>query len=59
MLEFEEACEEQRIPLFVLPPAKPKYNGGVERSNIIFREEFYNRSDLQESSLMEIRRELL
>ena len=25
---------------------KPEYNGGVERSNRIFREEFYARSDL-------------
>jgi putative transposase len=46
MAEFEEACSDLDIPLFVLPPKKPKYNGGVERSNRIFREEFYARNDL-------------
>jgi IS30 family transposase len=56
---FEEICEKLGIPLFVLPPAKPKYNGGVERSNRIFREEFYNKSDLLENSVVGMRRELL
>lgn len=41
MLHFEEACSELRIELFVLPPKRPQYNGGVERGNRIFREEFY------------------
>jgi transposase InsO family protein len=41
MLEFKEACKELDIPLVVLPPASPQYNGGVERSNRVFREEFY------------------
>lgn len=49
--EFEDACCERGIPLMVLPPAKPKYNGGVERGNRIFREEFYNRSDLLQDSV--------
>ncbi len=26
---------------FVLPPRRPQYNGGVERSNRICKEEFY------------------
>ncbi|MDR2794345.1 MAG: hypothetical protein LBB12_01035 [Holosporaceae bacterium] len=39
--DFEEACRELKIPLIVLPPAKPKYNGGVERSNRTLREEFW------------------
>ena len=51
MAEFEEACRELKIPLFVLPPKKPEYNGGVERGNRIFREEFYNRSDLLDDSV--------
>jgi transposase InsO family protein len=59
MQEFEEACREPGIPLFVLPPAMPKYNGGVERSNRIFREEFYNRSNLLEDTIIGMRRELL
>ena len=44
--EFEQACADLDIVLFVLPPKKPQYNRGVERSNRIFREEFYARSDL-------------
>jgi len=51
MAEFEEACAELGIPLIVLPPKKPQYNGGVERGNRIFREEFYNRADLLEDSV--------
>jgi hypothetical protein len=30
--------------LYVLPPASPKYNVGVEKSNGIFRTEFYDSS---------------
>jgi putative transposase len=51
MAEFEEACAELCIPLIVLPPKKPEYNGGVERRNRTFREEFYNRSDLLDDSV--------
>lgn len=51
MAEFEEACAEMKLPLMVLPPRKPEYNGGVERGNRTFREEFYNRSDLLEDSV--------
>ena len=51
MAEFEKACADLAIPLIVLPPAKPQYNGGVERGNRIFREEFYNRNDLLENSI--------
>ena len=46
MGDFEQECKARKIPLFVLPPKTPKYNGGVERGNRIFREEFYNRDDL-------------
>lgn len=51
MAEFEDACEELKIPLFVLPPAKPTYNGGVERANRILREEFYAKPNLIEDSV--------
>jgi transposase InsO family protein len=39
---FEEECKRLQIPLYVLPPYHPKYNGRVERSNKTFREDFYN-----------------
>ncbi len=51
MAEFEDACAQLNIPLIVLPPKKPEYNGGVERGNRIFREEFYSREDLLEDSV--------
>jgi len=46
---FEETCGKLNIPLYVLPPKKPKYNGGVERGNRIFREEFYATDFLEDS----------
>ena len=58
MAEFEQACSDLDIALFVLPPKKPKYNGGVERSNRIFREEFYARSDLISDSIGAFKTEL-
>lgn len=51
MAEFEDACAQLGIPLIVLPPRKPTYNGGVERGNRTFREEFYNRDDLLADSV--------
>ena len=39
--EFEQTCELLKIPLFVLPPRKPKWNGCVERANGTTRYEFY------------------
>ena len=39
--EFEQACQDLRIPLYVLPPKKPEYNGCVERANGTSRYEFY------------------
>lgn len=41
MRHFETECEKLHIQLYVLPPKRPQYNGGVERGNRIFREEFY------------------
>ena len=58
MAEFELACEEQNIPLIVLPPSQPKYNGGVERGNRTFKEEFYYRPDLLADSIGAMRFEL-
>lgn len=39
--EFEQACQQKQIPLFVLPPRSPKLNGHVESSNRTHNEEFY------------------
>ena len=39
--EFEQACQDLGIPLYVLPPKKPEYNGCVERANGTSRYEFY------------------
>jgi transposase InsO family protein len=39
--EFEEACRDLKLPLFVLPPRSPKLNGRVERSHRTHEEEFY------------------
>ena len=58
MAEFEQACQKHDIELIVLPPARPKYNGGVERGNRIFREEFYERNDLIADSIGAMRFEL-
>jgi len=38
---FEEACQQQGINLFVLPPRSPKLSGHVERANRTHAEEFY------------------
>lgn len=58
MKEFENTCQEFRIELFVLPPASPKYNGGVERANHILRDEFYENPNLLADSIGAIRYEL-
>ena len=41
MAEFEAACAERAIRLFVLPPRSPKLHGAVERANRTHTEEFY------------------
>lgn len=41
MAEFETECERLKIPLYVLPPKRPQYNGCVERANGTSRGEFY------------------
>ena len=57
MKDFENACKELEIPLFVLRPTKPTYNGKIERSNRVFREEFY--ADLSENTIVGVLRELM
>jgi transposase InsO family protein len=39
--EFEQACQQRELHLFVLPPRSPKLNGAVERANRTHSEEFY------------------
>jgi transposase InsO family protein len=39
--EFELACQQKELPLFVLPPKSPKLNAPVERSHRTHNEEFY------------------
>jgi len=58
MAQFEDACRELAISLIVLPPSRPKYNGGVERGNRIFKEEFYYRRDLLADTITDMRVEL-
>ena len=58
MAEFEQTCQKLNIQLLVLPPNKPTYNGGVERGNRIFREEFYARKDILADSIGAFRVEL-
>ena len=41
MAEFEQACQDKKLPLYVLPPRSPELNGGVERCNQAWRYEFY------------------
>jgi len=41
MADFELACQQQGIALYVLPPRSPKLNGRVERLNGTVRREFW------------------
>lgn len=43
--DFEIACRDRRLRLFVLPPRSPKLNGSVERAQRTHTEEFYEVSD--------------
>jgi transposase InsO family protein len=46
MAEFEQACADKMLPLYLLPPRSPKLNGAVERCNGAWRYEFYACIDL-------------
>ena len=56
--EFEEACHERSLLLFVLPPRSPKLNGCVERAQRTHKEEFYQLLDPPDT-LAELRALLL
>jgi transposase InsO family protein len=56
--EFEAACQEKGLRLFVLPPRSPKLNGCVERAQRTHKEEFYQMLDPPDS-LAELRAQLL
>jgi transposase InsO family protein len=46
MAEFEQACQDKGVRLYVLPPKCPQMNGAVERCNGAWRYEFYSVYDL-------------
>lgn len=46
MAEFEQACKDKGLGLFVLPPKRPDLNGAVERAQGSWRYEFYACYDL-------------
>lgn len=41
MGDFEQACQNENVDLYVLPPRSPEYNGNVERCNGTMKYEFY------------------
>lgn len=55
--DFERACQERGIRLFVLPPRSPKLNGCVERAQRTHREEFYQVVELPDT-IGELRQKL-
>jgi transposase InsO family protein len=55
--DFEEACQQRGIRLFVLPPRSPKLNGHVERAQRTHQEEFYQVIDLPDT-ITELRERL-
>ena len=58
MADFEAECERVQLTLDVLPPSKPTYNGGVERANRTFREDFYDEPEIQADSVGALRFDL-
>ena len=58
MAEFEDACRDKEIPLFVLPPRSPKLNGCVERSQRTHTQEFWELCTA-DTDLASLRPELL
>lgn len=57
MGNFEKACKDKNIDLWVLPPRSPKFNGNVERRHATIKYEFFSTYD-GSSKLEEIRPEL-
>lgn len=58
MADFEKEAQKINLPLFVLPPRRPQWNGGVERGNRTLREEFYANTNLLADTLKTMRGEL-
>ena len=58
MAEFETECKRLKLKLQVLPPSKPTYNGGVERANRTFREDFYDDPEILADSIGALRFDL-
>ncbi len=56
--EFEAACEQKGLRLFVLPPRSPKLNGCLERAQRTHKEELYQLVDPPDS-LSQLRTQLL
>jgi putative transposase len=46
MADFEQACADKGLALYVLPPKRPQLNGAVERAQGSWRYEFYAVNDL-------------
>lgn len=46
MAEFEQACQDKGVALYILPPRSPQMNGAVERCNGAWRYEFYETYEL-------------
>lgn len=57
--EFEAACQDKGLSLFVLPPRSPKLNGRVERAQRTHKEEFYQVIPPPDDGLAELRPKLL
>lgn len=57
MADFEDACRNSNIQLYVLPPRSPKFNGNVERCNSTSKYECYALYD-GELNLYSIRKHL-
>jgi len=56
--EFEAACQQKGLQLFVLPPRSPKLNGRVERAQRTHKEEFYQLLEPPDN-LVDLRAQLL
>ena len=46
MAQFEQACEDKGLALYLLPPRSPQMNGAVERCNGAWRYAFYETYEL-------------
>ena len=58
MAEFEEACQQYNVKLFVLPPRSPKLNGHVERMQWAFKDEYEFYTRPLPARIPELQREL-